>query len=94
MIEKIYNIECRLCYLTLRELVKSVPEDSLPKELSDDANIPVYLNPLIQKIFEIEGDNLKIIDLGEALNNSLNEKELNVLLTNEIIEKLKKLFTA
>ncbi len=93
MIEKIYNVECRLCYLTLKELTDSAPKEAVPEELSDDTDDTSETNPLISKLLEIEGNELQIIDLGAAFKNSFNEEELDSLLMNEIVEKLKELFT-
>jgi hypothetical protein len=93
MIEKIYNVECHLCYLTLKELTDSAPKEAVPEELSDETDDTSETNPLISKLLEMEGNKLQIIDLGAAFKNSFNEEELDSLLMNEIVEKLKELFT-
>lgn len=94
MIEKLYNIDCRICYLTLKELTRFIPKEAVPEELSDDDIGVSDTNPLISRILEKEKNKIQIIDLGLTLKNSFNEKELDAVLMNEIVARLKQLFVA
>jgi len=93
MIEKIYNIECRLCYITLKGLTDFVQAEPLPEELSAEIQDNLYeKNPLLDKLREYEKDKLLILNLGTSLKKSFNEQELSNLLKTELIDKLSDLF--
>jgi hypothetical protein len=95
MIEKLYHLECVLCYVTLkgfeRKTVFSTPPvpDTLPESSPNSLDSS---NPLIDNILEQEGVSVQILDLGEHLKNALNIQEIDKLLQDELIEKLKNIF--
>jgi|GEM_PF-4535494 len=79
MIEKIYNIECKLFYLSLKEVLSgNSSKISLPEELNQEANSlnESQDNALISKLLQLENSNISIIDFSENLLMSLNKEKI------------------
>ena len=91
MVEKIYSIECRLVYISLKELASgSSSKPSLPKELDEEATIldESRENELISKLLQVEGDNISIIDFNKNILMSLNKEKIINSVYNKIYQKL------
>ncbi|EDX76473.1 hypothetical protein MC7420_4729 [Coleofasciculus chthonoplastes PCC 7420] len=91
MVEKIYSIECKLVYISLKELSSgSSSKPSLPEELNEEATIldESRDNKLISKLLQLEGSNISIIDFNENLLMSLNKEKIINSVYNKIYQKL------
>ena len=91
MVEKIYSIECKLVYISLKEVLSgSSSKPSLPEELNEEAAIldESRDNELISKLLQVEGNNISIIDFNENTLMSLNKEKIINSVYNEIYKKL------
>jgi len=92
MVEKLYQVECALYYITLKAFdrlaVFSTPP--IPDTLSENfSNLPVSSNPLIEKLLEHEGDAVQILDLGKHFEKALKIQKIDNILQKELIDKIK-----
>jgi len=92
MIEKLYDIECKLCYITLKEL-KQRSTHKLPEALNEETQDINSNNKLIDKILEHEGENIKIIALGKDVKQDLSINEISNLLKKEFIDEIKNILS-
>lgn len=91
MLENLYGVECKLCYITLKNLVRLEADitiqtdETLSSEIqnSDDSD-----NPLIAKILEHEQDRVEILALEDSFKNALTIQEIDKVLQEQLIEKL------
>jgi hypothetical protein len=91
LLEKFYpEINCKLCYLTLQTtenlIAKPIP-NAVPSVLQEEINETQNVN-LTQKIIEQEQGNILFLSL-DRLTQSLDLAELESLLHEELLEKLR-----
>jgi len=91
MIEKIYNIDCKLIYLSLKaNLFRSSSNLSLSEEFNQEANSlnESQDNALISKLLQVEDKNISIIDFPEDILMSLNKEKIIASVYNKIYQNL------
>jgi len=91
MIEKIYNIDCKLIYLSLKEnLFRSSSNLSLSEDFTQEANSlnESQDNALISKLLQVEDKSISIIDFPEDLLMSLNKEKIITSVYNKIYQNL------
>ena len=93
-IEKLYGIDCRLCYITLKNLLKEpIVVDELPTELSNEARLITNTsNPLIEEIRQQEGDQLHILEVEDLFTGALIIREIDIRLEDEFVKRLTNVF--
>lgn len=105
LIEKFFDVECKLFYLTLKSFGRSSEKSEVATELAnelsqlDSDNNPEHLdgsdrsltgNKLIDVLLE-KDPNIRLLDLGRSLGQSLDADQLANLLQNQLIDKLQSL---
>jgi len=91
MVEKIYNIDCKLIYLSLKDnLSVSSSKLPIPEGLNQEANSlnESQDNSLISKLLQLENPNISIIDFSEDLLMSLNKEKIITSVYNKIYQNL------
>lgn len=91
MLEKLYGVECKLCYITLKKLVRLEANITIHTDetlSSEIPNIDESYNPLIAKVLAQEKDRVQIIELEEYFKNALTIQEIDKLLQEELMDKL------
>ena len=91
MLEKLYGIECKLCYITLKNLVRLEADITIQTDetlSSEIQNIDESGNLLIATVLEYEQDSVKILELEEYFKNALTMQEIDKVLQEQLIEKL------
>ena len=99
MIDKLYQTECLLCYITLKNLDSGENrERKLPDELSEETkdleSSEGSKNLLKEKILAFEKNTIKIVELEDYLQSALTFEEIKKVLQKNLIDKLTKIFTA
>ena len=90
MVEKFYQVECVLYYITLKAFDKLVSTPPIPDSLSENfSNLSDSSNPLIEKLLEHEGDTVQILELGKHFERVLNINRINNILQKGLIDKIK-----
>ena len=91
MLEKLYGVECKLCYITLKNLVRLEADITIQTDETLSSEIQIIdesCNPLIAKILEHERDRVQILELEDSLKNALTIQEIDNVLQEKLIEKL------
>ncbi len=91
MLEKIYNIECKLIYISLKKfLYEASSKLSLPKEPEEEANSldESDNNGLISKLLKVEDQSISIIEFSEEILQSLNKENIINSVYNKIYSVL------
>ncbi len=93
MIEKLYNVQCQLWYITLHGGLKedAVPDMLLPDELREEQEVIDPTNKLLESMLIHEQDDIQIIDLGE-FRDTFSIQEIEGLLHTNLLGKLQKFF--
>jgi hypothetical protein len=92
MVEKLYQVECVLYYITLKAFnrLAGVSTPPIPDTLSENfSNLSESSNLLIEKLLEHEGDAVQILDLGKHFEKALNIKKIDNILQKELIDKVR-----
>lgn len=91
MIEKLYNVKCKLWYITLQGKSEKVAlHDVLPDELREEKEIIESSNKLLESVLSHEKESIQIIDLGE-FRNTLSIQEIGELLNTKLFDKIQQL---
>jgi hypothetical protein len=91
MLEKLYGVECKLCYITLKNLVRLEADITIDTDETLSSGIQIIdesYNPLIAKVLEHEQDRVEILELEDSFKNALTIQEIDKVLQEKLIEKL------
>ena len=91
MLEKLYGVECKLCYITLKNLVRLEAELDIQTDetlSSEIQNLDESYNPLIAKVLEHEQDRVEILALEDYFKNALTIQQIDKVLQEQLIKKL------
>jgi hypothetical protein len=91
MLEKLYGVECKLCYITLKNLVSLEADIIIDTDQTLSSGIQIIddsYNPLIAKVLEHEQDRVEILELNDYFKNALTIQEIDKVLQEKFIEKL------
>lgn len=91
ILEKLYGVECKLCYITLKNLVSLEADIIIDTDQTLSSGIQIIddsYNPLIAKVLEHEQDRVEILELNDYFKNALTIQEIDKVLQEKLIEKL------